>query len=352
MVVRVCRLLLTGGRPAISQLFYHVPAERLIRPMTVTNDAPRSFTLALEAIGNLWQESCAKLDFSMVAFVAHTEIESRLVSQKSGTFYRHFLPWRSSVSASLADIYRRCFKLALAHPHQAGRNPELWAWSQLRPGVGAALEWIRDWYMLACDVENQYVMPMGTIPFAEGQTVSLAIPATLPPLPPPKSWRAPAWLFSVSTLVGIGPLKSEHVPATDTEERLGVSHTRLLLKGAHRAFLRDLGAAIQTVWNEETAAAGAIPAPPLNGKRREPNKRRGWQQKQKLYSAIQKALSRDPSLQGINLCAELDRRHAPPLFDWKKRGEWRDGLTFKEAWRVPGLRKKIRRVRQEAMKTH
>ena len=41
-------------------------------------------------------------------------------------------------------------------------------------------------------------------------------------------------------------------------EKLDEGHTRLLLKGARRAFLWTLGAAIETVRNEEVAAAGAI----------------------------------------------------------------------------------------------
>jgi len=57
----------------------------------------------------------------------------------------------------------------------------------------------------------------------------------------------------------VGPLKEKHVPATDSEEKLSAAHTRLLLKGARRVFLWELGAAIETVRNEETAAAGAIP---------------------------------------------------------------------------------------------
>ena len=79
-------------------------------------------------------------------------------------------------------------------------------------------------------------------------------------------------------------------------------------------------------------------------------KRTGWEQKLKLYNVIQKILSRNPRLQGIEFCGELDKHHTPPLYDWKKRGEWRDGLTWKEAWNDRGLRRKIRRVRQEAMK--
>ena len=244
-----------------------------------------------------------------------------------------------------------CFKLALAHPRQTGGDPHAWTSVQLQPAIRAAWEWIRDWYILACDGENQYVQHIGTVPFVPGQTVSIPIPLAGPPSPPPESWRAPAWLFAVSiALVGVGRLKTEHVPATDSEQRLSPSHTRLLLKGARRVFLWELSAAVETVRNEEIAATGAVRVEAVEGQRRGPNKRRGWQQRLKLYSAIQKALSANPSLEGMQLCAELDKRHAPPLFDWKKSGEWREGLTWKEAWGNPGLRRKIRRVRQEAMK--
>lgn len=84
--------------------------------------------------------------------------------------------------------------------------------------------------------------------------------------------------------------------------------------------------------------------------KRRMNKRKGWEQKAKLYSAIQNALNRNPMPQGIEFCAELDKRHAPPLYDWVKASEWPEGLTWKEAWANRRLRKKIRRVRQEAMK--
>jgi len=86
------------------------------------------------------------------------------------------------------------------------------------------------------------------------------------------------------------------------------------------------------------------------GHTRRLNKRKGWEKKLKLYRAVQKALKRNPSLKGIGFCAELDKRHAPPLYDWVKSGEWQEGLTWKEAWRKPNLRRKIRRVRQEAQK--
>jgi hypothetical protein len=88
----------------------------------------------------------------------------------------------------------------------------------------------------------------------------------------------------------------------------------------------------------------------LNKERRDPNKRKGWQQRLKLYSTIQKVLSKKPSLTGAKFCAELDNRHALPLVDWETSGEWRNGLTWKEAWSNPTLRRRIRRVRQEAMK--
>lgn len=126
----------------------------------------------------------------------------------------------------------------------------------------------------------------------------------------------------------------------------------MLLSGARRSFLWQLGATIETVRNEEVAAAGAIRAEAFNEQRRGPNKRKGWQQRLKLYSAIRKVLNANRALQGIAFCAELDKRHAPPLLDWTESAEWRNGLTWKEAWHDPDLRRKIRRVRQEAQRMH
>lgn len=97
----------------------------------------------------------------------------------------------------------------------------------------------------------------------------------------------------------------------------------------------------------EPAGPGSVTS---GGQIRRTINREGWEQRLKLYRAIQNILKRDPSLQGIEFCAQLDTRHAPPLYDWVKRGQWRDGLTWKEAWGDPQLRRKIRRVRQEAMK--
>ncbi|PYU67356.1 MAG: hypothetical protein DMG49_19040 [Acidobacteria bacterium] len=287
----------------------------------------------------------------MSAMSAHDEIEVAPVNRKPSVFYRHLAPLRKDFVSLLADSYRRYFKLALAHPRQTGRDPDHWASDQLQPDVGSVLEWIHNWYILACDGENQYVRHMGTTPLVPGQTVSLSIPTIIPPFPPPTSWRAPAWLFEISlALVGIGLLKEQHVPVRDSEERLGEAHTRLLLKGARRVFLWDLGAAIKRVRDEETAAAGAIRVEAVSGQRRGPNKRKGWEQRLKLYDVIQTVLSANPNLQGMKFCAELDKRHAQPLWDWMKSGEWQAGLTWKEAWGKTNLRRKIRRVRQEAQK--
>jgi hypothetical protein len=322
--------------------------------MKVGRGSPRNnLTQALEAIGNLRHQELNEMSsaIGMTALSANSEVERAPVNRKIDAFYRYFLPLRTNLVSLLAGNYRRCFKLALAHPHQVGRDPHQWACGQLQPAVGTVLEWIRDWFILACDGENQSVRRSGTIPFAPGQAVSLSIPLIVPPFPPPESWRAPAWLFQVSIAhVGVGPLKTKHVPAVDSDQELGAAHTRLLLKGARRVFLWELGAAIETVRNEEIAAAGAIPPESVNRHTRVPNKRKGWEQRVKLYTAIQKVLGENPRMQGMKFCAELDMRHAPPLIDWGKSGDWREGLTWKEAWRNPTLRRKIRRVRQEAMK--
>ncbi len=314
-----------------------------------------ALTSALEAVANLCEDAFSKLDSmsGREALMAHFEIERRHVNEKSAGFYRSYLPLRAHMVALLADTYRRYFKLGLAHPSQTGGDPGNWAWIQLQPAVHAALEWMRDWYVLACDGENRRLRRIASFGYIPGGTVSTPIPTSLAPWPPPTSWRAPAWLSGVSiALFGIGFLKEQHVPARDSEEKLGEAHTRLLLKGARRVFLWDLAAAIETARNEETAAAGAIRVEAGNKQGRGPNKRKGWGQRLKLYSAIQKVLSAKPSLQGMEFCAELDKRHAPPLLDWTESGEWREGLTWKEAWGDLDLRRKIRRVRQEAQKAN
>lgn len=307
---------------------------------------------ALEAIGNLLVKELrqtVKAGWSD-GLSAHFDIELAPLNDKSARFYRYFVPLRQKLVSVLAENYRRCFKLALAHPHQIERDPHEWALFQLQPAIHAAIEWIRDWYILACDGAQ----PIASVEVTPGQRVSIPIPLTVPPSPTPKSWLAPAWLFGVSlAFFGIGALKTEHIPETNSDEKLSAAHTRLLLKGARRMFLWELEAAIENVKNEETAAAGFVhlPTKGTTGEKRPPNKRKGWESRVKLYDAIQKILSTSPNLEGIEFCAELDKRHAPPLFDWIKHEQWREGLTWKEAWTDRRLREKIRRVRQEAMKT-
>jgi DNA-binding CsgD family transcriptional regulator len=161
----------------------------------------------------------------------------------------------------LADAYRRFFKLAVANPPESELDPHEWTLAQLQPAVNLTSEWIRDWYILACDGENQWVQRAGSVPFVPGQNVSITISATAPPSDLPGPWRVPAWLFQISVAYfGIGLMKNKHVPQTDSEARLGAAHTRLLLGGARRVFVWELQGAIETVRNEELAAAGAIPA--------------------------------------------------------------------------------------------
>jgi hypothetical protein len=333
----------------------HVLVRRIeLAEMNARGTSPDdNFTPALEAIGNLLQDELSKVFYGgqHSAMNAHHEIELRPVAPKAGPFYQHFLPFREALVSVLAGTYRRLFKLAAAHPHQVGRDRHQWAWDQLQPAVGESLDQIRDWYVLACDGENRYVQHIGRVDVVPGQTASLPIPLSVSVSPTSKSWCAPAWMFAVGVAyTGIGPLKTENVPTMDSEEKLDIAHTRLLLAGARRLFLWALRAVIERVRNEETAAAGAIPRQAANNTARGPNKRKGWEQRVKLYRAIQKVLSANPELQGMEFCAELDKRHAPPLSDWTEREEWREGLTWKEAWGNPALRRKIRRVRQEAMK--
>jgi hypothetical protein len=211
--------------------------------MTGTNRIPpESLIAALEAIGNLAAQDLNEIFTAgqFAALSAHTEIETCPVDKKIRVFLKHFVPLRERLIVAVADSYRRYLKLALALPVESGHDPHDWAWGQLQAAVGAGMGWIRGWYVLVCE----------GAPSVSG-----------PDLPSPDSWRAPAWLYINSfAYSGIRWLKDEHIPPTDSEEKLGVSHSRLILKGALRLFMWALGAAIERVRNEETAAAGAIPA--------------------------------------------------------------------------------------------
>lgn len=218
------------------------------------------FTAAVGAIQNLFLSEFSAIDSESGrdALIANTEIDHADNVRKKAAFFRHFLPPRQRMIALLAETYRKYLKLALAHSQTIEHVPEGWAWNQLQPAVGAALVWMREWYVLACDGENQSVRHLASVPFDPGQTFSVSIPTNVPPLSP-SSWRAPAWLFGVSiALFGVGRMKEKNVPSGDSEQRLGDAHTRLLLKGARRVFLWALINAIEMVQNEETAAAGAI----------------------------------------------------------------------------------------------
>jgi hypothetical protein len=287
----------------------------------------------------------------MAALMVNSQVRQSNIGSKSAAFYQSFLPLRGQMIGVLADTYRRYFKVALAHPSDTGQSAHPWAVMQLQPPLHAAIEWIRDWYVLACEGENRHNVILGNYEVVGGQNT---IPVDVSKLYSPPSaspWRAPAWLFGVSLpYFGIGVLKTNRMPDRDSAERLGRSHTRLLLKGAKRVFLWELEKAIERVRNEEIAAAGTVRRETGNASHRQPNKRKGWEARLKLYGVIRKILSTNPALQGIDFCAELDGRHALPLHDWVASGEWRPGLTWKEAWHEPKLRRKIRRVRQEAQK--
>ncbi len=284
---------------------------------------------------------------------ASAEIGNAPDGRKAARFYGAIVPLRRAAVAVLAAAFRRYLKLALAHASLLPGEPAALAQAWLQPAVDAALAELRQWTMLACDGQNECVRPIGTMTAQPGETTSLSIPTSFPAPPPPDAWRAPAWLFSFAlpAVTGIGPLKTAHVPAAGpADARLGPAHTRLALRGLRRIFLAELAGALERVRDEELAARAAIPPPQAPPPPRRPNKREGWEQKEKLMALISEILNRDPGIEGEAFCAELDKHHAPPLSAWQESGEW-DGLTFKAAWKRPSLRKKIRRVRQEALRT-
>jgi DNA-directed RNA polymerase specialized sigma24 family protein len=228
--------------------------------MDLTNQTPSRLILAIEATSNLWSENFAELmqESQSRAHFAHTEIDSLAINQRAARFYGTFVPLLQSLVTIFTDTYRRFFSLALAHPRECGPDAHAWACNQLQGGLGTVGEWIRDWYALACDGENQHVHRIASIPFVPGETISASIPILSPRSFDAKSWRAPAWLFEVSPLMGFGPLKSKNVPDSNSAQRLSGAHTRLLLKGMRRVFLSRLAGEIATARNEETAAAGAV----------------------------------------------------------------------------------------------
>ena len=285
------------------------------------------------------------------AYGAHIEIESRADHQKSSAFYQRYLPWRRNLAKVCIEGFRRYFKMALAHPAIIKELPGRWANNQIQPFIRSSMEAIADWMILACDGQNRYIRNIGQMELMENQTVSMPIPVTMPEFPPLKDWRAPAWLFVISQeLTGIGPLKDSSVPQNNLNERLGAAHTRLILKGARRVFLGELRIGASRAMDDEIANHAIKYVPSFDSmisKKR--THRVGNKNKDKLWQTIRNILEKKPDLKGLEFCAELDKRHAQPLPAWIKSGEWKD-CTFKSAWRKPGLKRKIRRVRQEALK--
>ena len=245
-----------------------------VRPKT--NPA---LTAAADAVANLCEDVFSKLysGSEMAALAAYSQIKHANLNSKSATFYRSFVPLRRRMVGVLTDTYRRYFKLALAHPSDTGQSADRWAVIQLQPAIHASIEWIRDWYVLACEGENRHLVTLANVQIVSGQTSTSPIDISKLSSPPPASpWRAPAWLFGVSlAFFGIGVVKTNRVPDRESAERLGLSHTRLLFKGAKRVFLWELEKAIEMVRNEETAAAGAIPPSTGGGQTQEQIKPKG-----------------------------------------------------------------------------
>jgi hypothetical protein len=267
MVVRACRLLPTGDRPALSLYFTLVApacqccnASRKINKHDPIGESPSCLILAMEATANLSNKDFDEFreKSQSDALFVHSQIETLLTNQRAARFYSVFGPLLQNLVKIFIDTYRRLFRLALANSLECGSKPHDWACNQLQGGIAPVAEWILDWYALACDGENRSVQRAATIPFVPNETVSASISTSSSPLFDAKSWLAPAWLFAVSPLMGFGPLKSKNVPDMDSDQRLSRAQTRLLLKGMRRVFLWKLRGEIETARNEETAAAGAI----------------------------------------------------------------------------------------------
>ena len=214
---------------------------------------------ALDATARLLQQDLGRTfnHGQSAGLAAHAEITAASTSRKSGVFYRHLGPLRLELSTILAQGYRRYFKLALANPRDIDSDPDEWTRVQLKPAVEAVLSFIRDWYILACDGQNQSVRLMSSTEWVSGGSTSVSIPLAAPPPLLPESWRAPGWLFSVSPLVGIGPLNEEDLPKTGPDQELSAVHTDMILDGAQESFLVQLVDVVEKVRDEEIAAAGA-----------------------------------------------------------------------------------------------
>lgn len=166
---------------------------------------------------------------------------------------------------------------------------------------------------------------------------------------------APAWAREIKEISDLLPFRIvESLPEPLRREGFNrkddAENEALRLAVAALSTIEQVQAVTDRVFNEQLRRLKKRWLAPV-AQAKKPNERKGWEQRLKLYGAIRKILTASPGLQGIPFCAELDKRHALPLYDWIKSGEWPDGLTWKEAWRNPTLRRRIRRVRQEAMRS-
>lgn len=306
----------------------------------------------MEAIARTVNAKIQHVNFQgmLAAISTRAAIDGLSGHHKGSAFYREYLPWSNELCAACVEGFRLFFRLALAHPDLIRENPQKWAYDQIGPLIRFALDEISEWFMLACEGENRCAKKIGTAELIPNQTVSIAIPLTVPEHVSKNEWRAPAWLFAVAAeLTGIGLMKDSSVPKNDLDMRLGASHTRLILKGARKVFKQNMHSGIARIYDEEIARYASNSPSPIHFQTViNRNRRRKDEKKEKLLNSVRQILGRNPAMQGRELCAELDRHHAPPLAAWIKSGEWKG--TFKSSWLDPNLRKKIRRVRQEAMK--
>jgi hypothetical protein len=309
-------------------------------------------TLAVEATQRIFRQRFLEFQqqSTVQALAVHSEIEVLAIGSRNARFFSRFAPLLVNSAEIVTEAYRRYFKLALANPQECGPDPDEWAWNKLQESVAIAFDWLNNWWVLACDGENQHIRLAATVPIVPGEAVSVSIPTALPANSRPDTyWCAPCWTFVIYP-PGIRFLRPENVPDTTSNEKLSPAHTRLILKAMRRMFLMKLGVEMDRARNEETIAVGTVPALAIPTAKRKPNKRVGVEKRLELYEVIRKILDAKPDLQGSDFCAELDKRHAHPLHDWVKREEWLKEYTWKVAWKIPSLRRKIRRVRQEAMK--
>ena len=162
---------------------------------TPNASASTTFTDAVEATGNLFNEAFLKLHSSaeIRGLAAHSEIRNVSVASKSAVFFRHYLPLREQMISLLSDTYRRFLKLALANSSQIRVRPEQWAWIQLQPAIQAALQWIREWYILACEGENQNIRVLTTMQVVQSGEITEKIPNSVPELQP---WFASIMVIS------------------------------------------------------------------------------------------------------------------------------------------------------------